>query len=235
MSDEIKVVLPPVTEDHLSDGLYSLTQILEEHTGRDNVQGILGGRYGYGVEFKNDVFEMHPFYWGDCICGYAEQQDDFYDELKHEEHCYQTELTNALIAEGFKLNEWGSLDDDTEFSDHPAGRETTRKFYAFKSAKAKELSVKHGFDPEVGIYVHCNCSYNEHSKKWHEENTHSEECPIDWPNFRHYESGLEIRWYKYIGRGMEVNKDVSPAEWPIILVECINSLNMKGTPKRDVY
>ena len=233
MSDKITVVLPPVSEDSISNSLRDLTQILEEHTGRDNVQGILGGRHGYGVEFKNEVFEMHPFYWGDCICGHAEQQDDFYDELKHEDSCYQTELTNALIAEGYKLTQWGTLDDDTEWSDKQKDRETTRKFYSFKSTKAKELSIKHGFDPEVGIYVHCNCSYNEHSKKWHEENTHSDECPIDWPNFRHFASGVEITWYKYIGRDMQINKEVTIQEWLAIFVECVNSLNTEGELTTD--
>lgn len=23
----------------------------------------------YGVDFKNDVFSLFPFYWGDCTCG----------------------------------------------------------------------------------------------------------------------------------------------------------------------
>lgn len=224
----MKIVLPPISEDAISNSLRDLTQILEEHTGRDNVQGILGGRHGYGVEFKNDVFEMHPFYWGDCICGHAERQDDFYDDLKHEEHCYQTELTNSLIAEGFTLNEWGGPADEQEDEDYFGARELLSKFYSFKSAKAKELSIKHGFDPEIGIYVHCNCSYDEHAKKWHKENTHADECPIDWPNFHHYASGLKIDWYKYIGRDMEISKEVNLQEWTTIFIECINSLNNEG-------
>lgn len=224
----IKIVTPAISEDSISNSLRDLTQILEEHTGRDNVQGILGGRHGYGVEFKNDVFEMHPFYWGDCICGHAERQDDFYEELQHEEHCYQTELTNALIAEGFTLNEWGGPADEQEDEDYFGARELLSKFYSFKSAKAKELSVKYGFDPEVGIYVHCNCSYDKHAKKWHEENKHADECPIDWPNFRHFASGYEVIWYKYIGRDMEPNKDISITEWTQIFVDCVNSLNAEG-------
>lgn len=222
---EIKIVAPPISTDIISESLRDLTQVLEEHTGRDNVQGILGGRHGYGVHFKNDVFEMHPFYWDDCICGHAELQDNFYEELKHEEPCYQTELTNALIDEGFTLNEWGGPANEQEDEDYFGARELLSKFYSFKSAKAKELSIKHGFDPEIGIYVHCNCSYNEHAIKWHEENKHSDECPIDWPNFKHYGSGLEITWYKYIGRDMEINRDVTLQEWSAIFVDTINSLN----------
>lgn len=228
MSDDLTIVMPAISDDYISSSLRDLTQILEQHTERDNVQGILGGPHGYGVEFKNNVFEMHPFYWGDCICGHAELQDNFYDELKHEEHCYQTELTNALIAEGYTLNEWGGPVNEDEEEEHFIGRERLSKFYSFKSSKAKELSVKYGFDPEIGIYVHCNCSYDEHSKRWHEDNTHSEECPINLPNFHHYASGLKITWYKYIGRDMQINQNLTITQWAIIFVECVNSLNTEA-------
>lgn len=224
MSKKLTIVLPPISEDQISNDLRYLTQKLEEYTGGDNVQGLLGGRYGYGVDFKNDTFEMHPFYWGDCICGFAERQDDFFDELQHEDSCYQTELTNALIAEGFKLNEWGGPADEDEDEEHFTGRERLRKFYSFKSAKAKELSVKYGFDPEVGIYAHCNCDYTTTADAWHEENTHAEECPIDWPNFRHFASGVEVTWYKYIGRDMEFNNTPNREQWDVILKNCLGSL-----------
>jgi hypothetical protein len=171
---------------------------------------------------------MHPFYWDDCICGHAELQDDFYDELQHEENCYQTELTHALIDEGYKLNQWGGLKNELDEEEHFAGRERLSKFYAFKSAKAKELSTKHGFNTEVGIYVHCSCTYTKHADKWHEQNTHTEECPIDWPNFHHYASGLKVEWYKYIGRDMQISKEVTITEWTNIFVDCVNSLNAEG-------
>ena len=44
------------------------------------------------------------------------------------------------------------------------------------------------------------------------------------PNFKHYKTGLEIRWYKYIGRGMSVNKHVCPECFYNVFVECMNSL-----------
>jgi hypothetical protein len=44
------------------------------------------------------------------------------------------------------------------------------------------------------------------------------------PNFRHIKSGLEIRWYKYIGRGMSVNAPVCPKCFIDIFAECLNSL-----------
>ena len=44
------------------------------------------------------------------------------------------------------------------------------------------------------------------------------------PNFRHYKSGLQIRWYKYIGRGMSTNGTVCPKCFIDIFAECLNSL-----------
>lgn len=41
------------------------------------------------------------------------------------------------------------------------------------------------------------------------------------PNFRHHTSGLEVRWYKYIGRGMEV---LGSADVAAILAECITDV-----------
>ncbi len=46
------------------------------------------------------------------------------------------------------------------------------------------------------------------------------------PNFKHYNSGLEIRWYKYIGRGMSCNQHVCPDCFWNIFAECMNSLGL---------
>jgi hypothetical protein len=44
------------------------------------------------------------------------------------------------------------------------------------------------------------------------------------PNFFHKPSGFELRWYKYIGRGMSVNRRVTLAEFQAIFDECMASL-----------
>ncbi len=54
---------------------------------------------------------------------------------------------------------------------------------------------------------------------WGDDETEAEK-----PNFKHYESGLEIRWYKHIGRGMSCNKHVCPECFWDIFAECMNSL-----------
>ena len=49
-------------------------------------------------------------------------------------------------------------------------------------------------------------------------------CEIDEPQFRHFASGLEVRWYKRVGRSTESNMSVKALDWYKMLVECIESV-----------
>jgi len=44
------------------------------------------------------------------------------------------------------------------------------------------------------------------------------------PNFLYKKTGLEIRWYKYIGRGMSANVEKIPDNWDDILIDCLVSI-----------
>ncbi|NUP13784.1 MAG: hypothetical protein HOW73_47720 [Polyangiaceae bacterium] len=135
-----------------AEPLYAVSRALAHRHPETQVHGLLGGEYGYGQHFENAVFEMHPYYWGDCTCGF--------DDREH--------------AHYLTINQ--SPDYDTERA-------------AFLAS-----------------------------------DRHAKECPVGWPNFRHKPSGFELRWYKYIGRGMEMNREVSAAELAEICAECIASL-----------
>lgn len=71
-------------ERSVSYGLRSLVRTLID-LGHEPVQGVLGGAGGYGVEFENDVFMMHPFCWceqDDCpwclMCTCPEEAYEYY-------------------------------------------------------------------------------------------------------------------------------------------------------------
>lgn len=51
-----------VSEEYVSESLCELTRALQLVTG-EGPHGLLGGEYGYGCEYENDVFMMHPFCW----------------------------------------------------------------------------------------------------------------------------------------------------------------------------
>lgn len=53
---------------------------------------------------------------------------------------------------------------------------------------------------------------------------HQPDCPVGLPNFKHFKSGLEIRWYKWIGRDTEFNKKITSRQWEKIFQECVKSI-----------
>ncbi len=52
------------------------------------------------------------------------------------------------------------------------------------------------------------------------------EQPKNYPgcNFRHKASGFEVKWYKWIGRSMELSRPITGAEWLTIFKGCVRSL-----------
>lgn len=44
---------------------------------------------------------------------------------------------------------------------------------------------------------------------------------LDLPNFEYPGIGVEVTWYKYIGRGTKWNKKLSATAWGRILVDCL--------------
>lgn len=60
-------------------------------------------------------------------------------------------------------------------------------------------------------------AFSVHAYSWDEE----EEQP--W-NFRHHETGVEISWYKYCGRGMSANQEITPQLASDILKSCLSQL-----------
>ena len=47
------------------EGLYELTEFLTKTIFKGEWQrgGLLGGEFGYGVDYENETFMMHPFCW----------------------------------------------------------------------------------------------------------------------------------------------------------------------------
>ncbi|SII94932.1 Uncharacterised protein [Mycobacteroides abscessus subsp. abscessus] len=66
--EDVTIYLPERSEDLISDSLRTLTRELQGIT-NEGALGFLGGEYGYGCDYENDVFMMHPFCWcerADC-------------------------------------------------------------------------------------------------------------------------------------------------------------------------
>jgi hypothetical protein len=92
-----------------------------------------------------------------------------------------------------------------------------------------------GLDPERGCEVHCSC----------DRDIRISTCDCDYhqgrgvfrfgkaadaPNFWHKPTGIRIRWYKYIGRGMEVELYGSPFDVAAVQKSILESL---GEAKKE--
>lgn len=63
--EKIIIVLPPTATSDIDLDLVNLTEYLTKKAFKGKWQGggLLGGEFGYGVDFENDTFMMHPYCW----------------------------------------------------------------------------------------------------------------------------------------------------------------------------
>lgn len=198
--------LDDATNDLASDELRHLVRDLQK-LGHDGPMGCLGGSDGYGIDFQNDVFEMHPYWWGDCTCGFGEKESAWSDAHDHAPTCYQTDVNAICYPKGR----------DSEYDRSPT------------DAEYRSLCKKHGlpWNGGSGCAVHCTCTYDAEWSAWRSANDHAPDCKEVIPNFRC--GDIEIRWYKYIGRGMSVNRPVTQEELMAAFKRCRESLKSRQT------
>lgn len=98
---------PPIATGNIAEDLCRLTEYLDSN-GHEAAKGLLGGEWGYGAEYVCDVFEMHPYWWGECECGFDVRMWMWESEHPHAADCYQSVLTLQDPMEPEKLaKEWG--------------------------------------------------------------------------------------------------------------------------------
>ena len=85
-----------------------------------------------------------------------------------------------------------------------------------------------------GCGVHCTCGRRRLESDFELDHHHALDCGVVRTNFRC--GAAEVRWYKYIGRDVEVGETTSEAEWRDIFDRCEASIaglvvDMKTTPE----
>lgn len=207
--NELLLVFPEVSDDLVSNLMVALTRQIEESGNGIATQGLLGGEYGYGAHFTNEVFTMRPYYWGDCECDYDTKRNEWEEKNRHSSECYQTL---------FKAQHYKNYPNSFDLAD---GHED------FRTDKCTDALCKQfGIDPEApGAYVHCTCGRTDAYQTFVGTIQHSATCEVDKPNFEHHASGLVAEWYKYIGRDMEYT-EASSEQWVQVFRECVASLKV---------
>lgn len=57
------IYFPPAASERIELDLVALTENIVKRKLGDNFGGGLGGLYGYGTDYENSTFKMHPFCW----------------------------------------------------------------------------------------------------------------------------------------------------------------------------
>ncbi len=214
---KIEIITPLVASSDRELDLVHLTEFLSKKFNLDTGYG-LGGQFGYGVEYRNDVFEMFPYYWGDCTC---DQNDESFEE-PHDEGCYQLLVDAELKENGWEIDkEFGWLERPKKMK-----YEESEKI---ENKIRKKYCKQFGLTFPLGCAVHCTCTHNKRYDDWFNKNKkgkgwHADDCLLEKPNFKHFASGLEVRWYKWIGRNMEYTNEISDDEWQKIYNQCLQSI-----------
>lgn len=196
----------------------------------------------YGPEFESNVFEVHPYYWGDCSCGYAEKETAWSETNTHRAECYQTVFDGRV--EAFKKS-IGYSDDfpvwrkETEQAEPgmvivswiPRDDESTQRYRAlseqvreYEDAARRELCQAMGLSYPNGCAVHCTCDFQTRWVGFSTGNSHQERCPIVLPNFWYKPTDYRLMWYKYPLRDAYANRSVSHREFALMIDACIASL-----------
>ncbi len=92
-----------------------------------------------------------------------------------------------------------------------------------------DLSSAIGNDPaENGEYRNEVFSLRRYSYPWdcscESVEEHHPDCLVALPNFWHFESDVQVQWYKHLGRGTKINRLVPLGEWVRIMLHCRASL-----------
>jgi len=220
----LTIVLPVGDDDALSEALRLLTRAIDFVGVADGkAGGLFGGEYGYGANYENSVFLMHRFCWCDeesCLwCGGSSCRGD----ISHDPHtaeCYQSKLHALKRQFGKKTSDdWYIVIDSKQYA-----------------AARDRLCATMGLDPLRGSEVHCSCGVDKDWKRRYDA------CECDWhrgrgiyrfgnavaaPNFWHKATGAQVRWYKYIGRGMETTVPQGIG-WAEVFQQCHESLQSVG-------
>lgn len=218
---ELHAPLP--NDDALSIALRVLTHQIGAKGIANAEGGGFGGEYGYGANYENDVFLMHR-YCGcerdDCLwCGSGCQAT--IERRPHSADCYQSHLDTLRRKYGRRM-------DSGWYHVSYGGK----KYQAYENAKrALCRRLRRSF--KRGNEVHCTCGSDADRKR------RFDACECDWhmgrgiyrfgkavnaPHFWHKPSALQVRWYKYIGRDMEVAEPIPDVSLRDVLSSCLESI-----------
>lgn len=227
----------------LSQLLYGLSEVIIRGLLPDSCHGFLGGEFGYAPLYQNDIFSIRPDYQdAKCTCGFNEKAEAWHEAHPHSGTCYYTEVYKIDFDDHearHKCDEAITRRNSLPFLSKESDEVQKEVMYwseqhrKWKDSILKKLCKKHKIPWKKGhgCMVHCDCGQEELRQDFFANNDHDPDCELVLPNFCHKSSGFEVRWYKWIGRDMATNRDITWEEIRKIFVECWESIPQEARAK----
>jgi len=178
------------------------------------VQCLLGEIRRVQPEWNEDEdldfagIEYHPYYWGDCTCGYDEEKRKWYENHHHTADCFHM----RYLAEEKRLL-WDKLEGQSIL-----GKWRKVRPYLVQWSKSNGYEdASHG-----GMAIYCTCPYGQEWSEWSSTHFHAPDCKLMLPNFKFGEAG--ICWYKHVGRDMCTNVDWDETKWREWFNNCLAAI-----------
>jgi hypothetical protein len=210
MSDiKIKVILPERSEDLISNDLRKLTKAVCKKIGDEGYNYGLGGQYGYGEDFENDTFMLHRYCWcekDDCPwCTGCDCPDTafhyFVDGKPVDDEQYHKVFYDTGYDE-MQVCKW----DTSEY------RKAEREFY-------RKIKIRNQRCSQTKDDICDFCKHEGIYKRFG-----GDPYKLGAPHFWYKPTNFKVWWYKYIGRDMQYNRNITEKQWTDISKECIKSL-----------
>lgn len=173
------------------------------------ITGIEHFKHHTGCNFINDTFEIHPYYFGNCLCSYGKKYQEFIKENPHNQQCFMVELN--ILNEAFKK--------------HPMYK-NNNKLKAERANEERRLCIAHKIEYKDGKNLSEVCTCGIQTKFESLNLKHDADCPILKPNFwfKKADNPLKIFWYKTYFRDAVCTKDLKMEEFKTIIGECLQSI-----------
>jgi hypothetical protein len=219
----MEIFVPRAEGDALSVSLRLLTQQLVAR-GHGESEAGLGGQFGYGVKFENDVFMMHPFCWcerGDCFwcggrCGCGEP------------YVISHHLDGKRVSDS-EYNAWLATIEKPLPWEATKAKHGTPEYRTHQRAFDRYIKERDSRSGSVWPAVVHTCGHGMFYSRTKEIVAlySPQPYPHSAPHFWHKASGLRVWWYKYIGRDNIVSiADERPLR--DILEECLRSIGAES-------
>jgi hypothetical protein len=173
------------------------------------ITGIEHFKHHTGCSFVNDIFELHPYYFGKCLCSYKKEYDSFILNNPHKSDCFKNEI--KTLNEAFKNHK---------------DYNNCNKLKAIRANEERRLCIAHNIKYNDGKCLTdiCNCGVDDNFNKL--EINHEIGCPSIMPNFwfKKEKEEVKIYWYKTYFRDAKCNINLTLSNFNKIISDCIGSV-----------